>query len=158
MVLNNLTRQGWKGECADTPLDPNSYETICSPPFPSIWNVSLAPDQLPNTFVSKKLPLPPETLPAPLAQVYTLVSLNLPLVLITPWPCTLSHLLAGRWPISSTSSRVSKDKDHTVYFWLSPQFLSTFHAETEVTIPLLQLLLTPQQRVKSWSRKWHIHL
>lgn len=112
------------------------------PPFSIHWNVSLVPDQLPNTFGSKKLPLPPEALPAPLAQVYTPVSLNLPLVLITPWPCTLSHLLAGRWPISSTSSTVSKDKDHMVYFWLFPQFPSTFHTETEVTIPLLQLLLT----------------
>lgn len=111
------------------------------PHFPPIWTASLVPDQLPNTFVSKKLPLPPEALPTPLTQAYTPISLNLPLVLITPWPCTLSHLLAGRWPISSTSSRVSKDNDHTVYFWLSPQFPSTFHAEKEVTIPLLQLLL-----------------
>ena len=86
--------QGWKGVCADTPLDPNFYETICSPPFPPIWNASLVPDQLSNTFLSKKLPLPPKALPTPLTQVYTPISLNLRLVLITPRPCTLSHC----WP------------------------------------------------------------
>lgn len=51
MVLNNLTRQGWKVWYADIPLTQTPMKPCLRPLFHPFWNVFLVLEQLPNALV-----------------------------------------------------------------------------------------------------------